>query len=51
MRGSAPGMTIEENLALAAGRGGWLRADPPCVTATYFREQLRAARIWGWRTG
>ena len=31
MRGSAPGMTIEENLALAAGHGGWLshisRAD------------------------
>lgn len=31
MRGSAPGMSIEENLALAAGRGGWLshvsRAD------------------------
>lgn len=24
MRGSAPGMTIEENLALAAGQGGWL---------------------------
>lgn len=24
MRGSAPGMTIEENLALAAGKGGWL---------------------------
>lgn len=24
MRGSAPGMTIEENLALAAGSGGWL---------------------------
>ena len=23
MRGSAPGMTIEENLALAAGNGGW----------------------------
>ena len=23
MRGSAPGMSIEENLALAAGRGGW----------------------------
>ena len=23
MRGSAPGMTIEENLALAAGRSGW----------------------------
>ena len=31
MRGTAPGMTIEENLALASGRGGWLshlsRAD------------------------
>ena len=24
MRGSAPGMTIEENLALAAGHGGWI---------------------------
>ena len=24
MKSSAPGMTIEENLALAAGRGGWL---------------------------
>ena len=24
MRGSAPGMTVEENLALAAGSGGWL---------------------------
>lgn len=24
MKGSAPGMTIEENLVLAAGRGGWL---------------------------
>ena len=40
MRGTAPGMTIEENLALAAGRGGWLgqirRRD-----REYFREQLR----------
>ena len=40
MRGSAPGMTIEENLALAAGGGGWLgqirRRD-----REYFREQLR----------
>ena len=31
MRGTAPGMTIEENLALASGKGGWLsrlsRAD------------------------
>ena len=24
MKGSAHGMTIEENLALAAGKGGWL---------------------------
>ncbi len=24
MKGSAPGMTIEENLALASGKGGWL---------------------------
>ena len=24
MRGSAPGMSIEENMALAAGHGGWL---------------------------
>ena len=24
MRGTAPGMTIEENLALAGGKGGWL---------------------------
>lgn len=40
MRGSAPGMTIEENLALAAGRSGWLghisRRDREC-----FRVQLR----------
>ena len=40
MRGTAPGMTIEENLALAAGRSGWLggisRRD-----REYFRERLR----------
>ena len=39
MRGSAPGMSIEENLALAAGSGGWLshlsRAD-----RQRFREKL-----------
>ena len=39
MRGSAPDMTIEENLALAAGRGGWLspisRAD-----RHFFRERV-----------
>ncbi len=41
MRGTAPGMTIEENLALAAGRGGWLsgirKADKE-----EFRERLSA---------
>ena len=40
MRGSAPGMSIEENLALAAGKGGWLsrvsRAD-----REDFRDRLR----------
>lgn len=39
MRGSAPGMSIEENLALTAGHGGWFshisRADK-----ARFREQL-----------
>ena len=39
MLGSAPGMTIEENLALAAGRGGWFshitKADKE-----EFRERL-----------
>ena len=39
MLGTAPGMTIEENLALAAGRGGWLgritKAD-----REFFRERL-----------
>ena len=39
MLGTAPGMTIEENLALAAGRGGWLgritKAD-----REFFKERL-----------
>ncbi len=39
MRGSAPHMTIEENLSMASGRGGWLshitRAD-----RAVFRERL-----------
>ena len=43
MRGSAPDMTIEENLALAAGRGGWLspvsRAD-----RRFFRRAHGGAR-------
>ena len=44
MRGSAPGMTILENLALAAGSGGWFshisRSDKE-----RFREQLRLLDI------
>ncbi|MBQ8307136.1 MAG: ATP-binding cassette domain-containing protein [Blautia sp.] len=44
MRGSAPGMTILENLALAAGSGGWFshirKADKE-----RFREQLRLLDI------
>ncbi len=37
MMGSAPGMTIEENLALAAGHGGWLSS----ITKAE-REEFRA---------
>lgn len=39
MRGSAPGMSIEENLALAAGRGGWLSKVSKADKAL-FRERL-----------
>ena len=39
MRGSAPGMTIEENLALAAGKGGWLSHVSKGDKAL-FRERL-----------
>ena len=39
MRGTAPGMTIAENLALAAGRGGWL-ALPSRTSRKLFRERL-----------
>jgi putative ABC transport system ATP-binding protein len=39
MRGSAPGMTIEENLALAAGHGGWLSRVSKEDKAL-FRERL-----------
>jgi putative ABC transport system ATP-binding protein len=39
MRGSAPGMTIEENLALAAGHGGWLSAISK-EDKKLFREKL-----------
>ena len=39
MRGSAPGMTIEENLALAAGSGGWFSRIPR-RDKERFRDQL-----------
>ncbi len=39
MLGSAPGMTIEENLALAAGRGGWL-GRITSADRKWFKEKL-----------
>ena len=57
MRGTAPGMTIEENLALAAGKGGWLsrttrqekeaghwagRADEPSGSSSFRRTETGA---------
>lgn len=44
MRGSAPGMTIEENLALAAGSGGWL-SHMTKADKKKFREQLSRLEI------
>lgn len=39
MRGSAPGMTIEENLALAAGSGGWF-SHVSAKEKARFRDRL-----------
>jgi putative ABC transport system ATP-binding protein len=39
MRGSAPGMSIEENLTLAAGEGGWF-SSVTRAEKQRFREQL-----------
>ncbi len=39
MRGTAPGMSIEENLALAAGQGGWLSSISKADRKA-FREHL-----------
>ena len=39
MKGSAPGMSIEENLALAAGHGGWLSTSSK-KDKKIFREKL-----------
>ena len=47
MRGTAPGMTIEENLALAAGKGGWL-SHVTRQEKERFHEELKAS---GYRAG
>ncbi len=39
MKGSAPGMSIEENMALAAGKGGWLSTVSK-AEKKIFREKL-----------
>lgn len=39
MRGTAPGMTVEENLALAAGRGSWL-SHVKAADKKLFRERI-----------
>ena len=44
MRGTAPGMTIEENLALAAGKGGWL-SHTTRQEKERFREELKKLDI------
>ena len=44
MRGTAPGMTIEENLALAAGKGGWL-SHTTKQEKERFREELKKLDI------
>lgn len=44
MRGSAPDMTIEENLALAAGSGGWL-SHVKKSDRDAFRERLSLLKI------
>ena len=49
MRGTAPGMTIEENLALAAGKVGGFPARPGRKKER-FREELKKLDI-GWKSG
>ena len=44
MRGSAPDMTIEENLALAAGSGGWL-SHVKKSDRDAFRERLSLLKM------
>ena len=44
MRGTAPGMTIEENLALAAGKGGWL-SHVSRQEKEHFYEELKLLDI------
>jgi len=50
MRGSAPHMTIEENLSLAAASGGWLSHVTRAEKAA-FREKLAQLDMGRWRTG
>ena len=49
MRGTAPGMTIEENLALAAGRGGWLSHTTKTGKRT-FPGRIKETGYWTGRT-
>lgn len=44
MRGTAPGMTIEENLSLAAGNGGWLSRTTRAEKEK-FKEELKKLDI------
>lgn len=44
MSGTAPGMTIGENLALAAAKGGWL-SHVSRAEKEFFREKLRALHM------
>ena len=44
LKGTAPGMTIEENLALAAGKGGWL-SHTSRQEKERFREELKKLDI------
>ena len=45
MRGSAPGMTVEENLALAAGRSSWFGWFAPVFPAEKKRFRERVALL------
>ena len=56
LKGTAPHMTIEENLAVAYLRSSASSARWPFgrvtqgATATFFRDAARASSTWAWRT-